>query len=72
MHKMFDRILKKPLDHSRGFFCANIEHENDILFLKIYTANDVPHPQVLEALGLVNVNPRLFNPPCQSICIPYK
>ncbi len=28
-----------------------------------YTANEVPQPQVVEALGLVNVNPLLFNPP---------
>ena len=28
-----------------------------------YTANEVPHPQVEEALGLVKVNPRLLSPP---------
>ena len=36
------------------------------------TANELPHPQVVEAFGFLNVNPRLFNPPCQSIYIPYK
>jgi hypothetical protein len=58
--------------HLSELLSKAIESENDVFILKIYTANDVPHPQVLEALGLVNVNPRLFNPPCQSICIPYK
>lgn len=30
---------------------------------KPYTANEVPQPQVLLALGLLKVKPRLFNPP---------
>ncbi len=36
----------------------------------IYTANEVPHPQVVLALGFLKVNPRLFSPSCQSTCIP--
>jgi proline dehydrogenase len=36
----------------------------------IYTEKEVPQPQVLVAFGLLKVNPRLFNPPCQSTCIP--
>ncbi len=47
---------------------SDIRHQtSDIL---IYTANEVPQPQVLLALGLVNVKPRLFKPPCQSTSIP--
>ncbi len=37
-----------------------------------YTAKLVPHPQVLLALGLLKVNPRLFRPSIQSTCIPYR
>jgi len=37
-----------------------------------YTAKLVPQPQVLLALGLLNVKPRLFNPPCQSTSIPIR
>ncbi len=37
-----------------------------------YTAKLVPHPQVVLALGFLKVNPRLFNPSCQSTSIPYK
>lgn len=35
-----------------------------------YTAKDVPQPQVVLALGFLNVKPRLLSPPCQSICMP--
>jgi len=38
----------------------------------IYTAKEVPHPQVLDALGFLKVKPRAFNPFSQSICIPDK
>jgi len=37
-----------------------------------YTENEVPQPQVLAALGLLNVNPLAFNPSWKSTCIPAK
>ncbi len=39
---------------------------------KNYTAKEVPHPQVVLALGFLKTKPRLFNPSCQSTCMPYK
>ena len=45
-------------------------------FKKIFsidqTAKDVPHPQVDDALGLLNTNPRASRPVPQSISIPCK
>ncbi len=48
----------------------NTDLPTNDLMTKIYTAKLVPQPQVLLALGLLNVKPRLFNPPSNSTCIP--
>lgn len=39
---------------------------------KFILQRKIRSPQVAEALGLLNVKPRLFKPFSQSICIPYK
>ena len=36
------------------------------------TPNELPQPQVLLALGLLNVNPRALSPPSQLISILFK
>jgi len=43
-----------------------------IYYLYLYTAKEVPQPQVLEALGFLKVNPLEFNPSCQSISMPIR
>ncbi len=35
-----------------------------------YTANELPHPQVLLAFGFSKMKPLAFSPFSQSICMP--
>lgn len=55
--------------HCSGFMAT---YENKEAIPCAYTANEVPQPQVLLALGLLKVNPLLLSPPCQSTSMPYK
>lgn len=49
---------------NKGIFVAGAAH--------IYTPKDEPQPQVLVALGLLNVNPRPFKPSVKSSSTPMR
>ncbi len=60
--------IKKPSrDKSDGLFYKN---NRKVVYVNGYTANELPQPQVLEALGLVNTKPLASRPVLQSISIP--
>ena len=43
-----------------------------LVFVGFYAENDVPHPQVLDAFGLLKINPLLSKPLLKSISQSYK
>jgi hypothetical protein len=55
--------LKNRLHGKRFFYATSLKDQTEKL---------VPQPQVLLALGLLKVKPRLSSPSCQSTSMPNK
>ncbi len=60
------RGIKKVTKQAGGCFLSHFL----VYKLLIYTAKEVPQPQLDEAFGLLKVNPRALSPCWKSISIP--
>jgi len=68
--KDIKRSIQMPIEkHPKDMTFRN---KIERLIIEDQTPNELPQPQVLLALGLLNVNPRAFSPPSQLISILFK